>query len=262
MGILDWIVDNKKTIEDVGDKAKKYAKEEMTKHWEFDRVGKVLGLKKGGKVKMKQKQKQKQTVNIKNIITLTKPSKRKSKSRKTPQPQPQQAPQPIRYFQSTYERLFVPQPTNFRNLTIGNPNSTSDNIAPILNKVEEIKNGKIKQEVNKTIDTNEVNRINQTLGTNMDNIYSTPKNLEHEFKESLKEEESEHIYTKPEYEEKKQPPIYIEEDEKFNYENLNKLDQKELKIIAKEIKAPYSGNKGIFKKSKIIENILEKRSRR
>lgn len=59
MTILDWLVDNKKTIEDIGDKAKKYAKEEMKKDVMIDRMGKILGFKRGGKVKKAKKPKTK-----------------------------------------------------------------------------------------------------------------------------------------------------------------------------------------------------------
>lgn len=132
----------------------------------------TLNYKKGGKTRQKQrqKQKQKQTVNIKNVINVGKSSKSKTKPRAQPRAEP--APQ-----YSSFTKLFVGQPNDFRSVAIGNPALSSDNVIPTQRKIEDIVNGRVKQAVNEAIDNKELERINNELRTPLTPSLNTPANF-------------------------------------------------------------------------------------
>lgn len=214
-------------------------------------------MKRGGKARKTMKQKQKQSVVIKNVINIGEKKRMRPRQRRA-RKQPQDGRQatggggivgagafnPIGV-QFPYQKLFQPQPNNLRSLTMSsaNSNEASNNVSALIDKAQQITEGKVLSYINNALEFNAIKRMVDSERTPFSINQPFIEEIEDELDyEEYEEEVMPKIKKEPAFKEKKidRTPIDLTLDEENEIRDdlgIPPLEKQKEEVVVEDVSA-------------------------
>jgi hypothetical protein len=237
-------------------------------------------MKRGGKSKSRKTMKQKQSVVIKNVINIGEKKRMRPRQRRA-RKQPQDGRQPTGGgggaggrallnpvgVQFPYQNLFQPQPNNVRSLTMSsaNSNEANNNVSALIDKSQQITEGKLLSYINNALSFNAVKRMVESEAT------KEPFSINQPFIQEVEDELDYEEYEKEQMPVIKKEPIFREKsidktpiDLTLDEENeirsdlgIPKLEKPKEKVVVEDVSAEEKKDELLPSTEKMRETIVK-----